>query len=190
MLVAASLSPPAGLVGMAGAMSRWDMVVNGVFVLLLQLVGINLSASLVFRLYGLSAQGSPYRRGKQWVFAVTFVVTLALLASLLTWQFSKSPELQRSSREQRAAAEIQKVVNSSNLVKLVESNVRFTPANIEGQNTLLCVVYVQRNSDVSVTAQEIRTAIARAIQTTLLEQEFNVTPLVDIIVLEAPTSRR
>lgn len=49
MLVAASLSPPAGLIGMASAMGRWDLAINGVFVLLLQLVGINLSASLVFR---------------------------------------------------------------------------------------------------------------------------------------------
>ena len=45
ILVAASLAPPAGLVGMAIAISRWDMVTSGLFVLLLQLVGINLNLS-------------------------------------------------------------------------------------------------------------------------------------------------
>ena len=45
VLVAASLAPPTGLVGMAAVIGRWDMVLSGVFVLLLQLVGINLSGA-------------------------------------------------------------------------------------------------------------------------------------------------
>ncbi|MDV2994536.1 MAG: hypothetical protein N4J56_004190 [Chroococcidiopsis sp. SAG 2025] len=65
MLVAASLAPPAGLVGMAVAIGRWDMATSGLFVLLLQLVGINLTAAILFRVFGLSVQGSRYRRGKQ-----------------------------------------------------------------------------------------------------------------------------
>jgi uncharacterized hydrophobic protein (TIGR00271 family) len=46
MLVAASLAPPAGIVGMASAIARWDLVVSGLFLLLLQLVGINFTAAL------------------------------------------------------------------------------------------------------------------------------------------------
>ena len=48
LLVAASLAPPAGLIGMAGAIGEWDMVVSAVFLLLLQLVGINLAGAAVF----------------------------------------------------------------------------------------------------------------------------------------------
>lgn len=187
MLVAASLAPPAGVVGMAIAMGRWDMAVNGLFVLLLQLVGINLSASIMFRIYGLSARGARYDRGKKLVFPAILAVTILLLAGLLTWQFSSSPELQRSSRSQRATAEIQKVVNNSNLVDLVEADVRFPNPNIKGQNTLLGTVYVQRRAGVTESDGEISDRLTNDIQTRLLEQGFNVTPLVDVSVLEAPT---
>jgi uncharacterized hydrophobic protein (TIGR00271 family) len=186
MLVAASLAPPAGVVGMASAMGRWDMALNGVFVLLLQLVGINLSASLMFRTYGLTAQGTRYKRGKRWVFPVVLAATVLILLSLLTWQFSTSPELQRSSREQRATAQIQKVVNDSGLANLVEANVHFPPVNIKGQNTLLGTVYVQRQAGVTQSSEEIRSRLTSNIQTQLLEQGFNVTPLIDVSVLEAP----
>jgi uncharacterized hydrophobic protein (TIGR00271 family) len=187
MLVAASLAPPAGVVGMAIAMGRWDMAVNGLFVLLLQLVGINLSASIVFRIYGMSARGARYDRGKKLVFPAILAVTILLLAGLLTWQFSSSPELQRSSRSQRATAELQKVVKNSNLVELVEADVRFPNSNIKGQNTLLGTVYVQRKAGVTESDQQIRDRLTKDIQTNLLEQGFNATPLVDVSVLEAPT---
>jgi uncharacterized hydrophobic protein (TIGR00271 family) len=187
MLVAASLAPPAGVVGMAIAMGRWDMAVNGLFVLLLQLVGINLSASIMFRIYGMSARGARYDRGKKLVFPAILAVTILALAGLLTWQFSSSPELQRSSRSQRATAELQKVVNNSNLVELVEADVRFPNSNIKGQNTLLGTVYVQRKAGVTESDQQIRDRLTKDIQTNLLEQGFNATPLVDVSVLEAPT---
>lgn len=190
MLVAASLAPPAGLVGMSCAMGRWDMAINGVFVLLLQLVGLNLSASIVFRAYGLSARGARYERGKKSIFPAALAVTIVALAGLLTWQFSTSPELQRGSMTQRAAAQIQKVVNDSDLAELVEANVRFTSPDIKGQNTLLGTVYVQRRVGVTEPSEEIRARITRNIQTQLLNLGFNVTPLIDVSVLEAPTSNQ
>jgi len=186
MLVAASLAPPAGIVGMAGALGRWDLVTNGLFLLLLQLGGINLSAALIFRLFGLSTQGSRYQRGKRGVFPLALGMSALVLTGLLLWQFSNAPNLQRSSRAQRANAEVQKVVEQSGLTKLVESNVRFTRADIEGQNTLLCVVYVQRQPDVTRPTEQIRLELTQAIQTHLLQEGFNVTPLVAVTVLETP----
>ncbi|MBD3885335.1 DUF389 domain-containing protein [Phormidium tenue FACHB-886] len=186
MLVAASLAPPAGIVGMAGAVGRWDLVTNGLFLLLLQLGGINLSAALLFRLFGLSTQGSRYQRGKRGVFPLSVGVSATVLAGLMLWQFSDAPNLQRSSRAQRANAEVQQVVQQSNLAKLVESNVRFTGADISGQETLLCVVYVQRQPSITRSAEQIRADLTRSIQTRLLQQGFNVTPLVEVTVLETP----
>jgi uncharacterized hydrophobic protein (TIGR00271 family) len=187
MLIAASLAPPAGLVGMAGAMGRWDLTINGVFVLLLQLVGINLSAAIVFRLYGISAQGARYKRGKAWAFPAILTVTVVAIASLLTWQFSSLPNLQRSSITQRAIADIKTVVDESGLAKLVEANVRFTRPDIQGQNTLLATVYVQQQST-SQSPETIQAQLTQDIQSHLLNQEFNVTPLVNVTVLQAPES--
>lgn len=149
MLVAASLAPPAGVIGMAIAMGRWDMVVNGIFVLLLQLAGINFSASIMFRIYGMFSSGARYERGKKSVFPAALGVTILALVGLLIWQFSFSPDLQRSSRSQRANAEIQKVVKNSSLVQLVEADVRFPSPDIKGQNILLGTVYVQRQAGVT-----------------------------------------
>ncbi|MEC4896165.1 MAG: DUF389 domain-containing protein [Oscillatoria sp. PMC 1051.18] len=189
MLVAASLAPPAGIVGMAIAITRWDMVISGVFLLILQLVGINLSAAIIFRLYGLSAKGARYDRGKKWLFPVSLGVTIAALGGLLTWQISNSPNLQRSSRAQRANADVQQIVNRSDLVNLVEANVRFTRSNIPGQNTLLVTIYVQPQEGISASSQEIRQTLTQVIQTNLF-QEYNATPLVDVTVLEPPNYLR
>lgn len=191
MLVAASLAPPAGLVGMASAIGRWDLVIPGLFLLLLQLCGINFSASLLFRTFGLSTQATRYQRGKKSVFYSSLIITVLALIGLLTWQFSSSPNLQRSTITQRANAEVQKVIQQVDLAKLVESNVRFTRANIQGQNTLLAEVYVQRKPGVALQTEEIRSRLTQAIQTHLLQQGFNnVTPLVSVNVLEAPASKQ
>lgn len=190
MLVAASLAPPAGIVGMASAIGRWDMAISGLFLLFLQLCGINFSAALLFRVFGLSPQATRYQRGKKRVFTIALAITVIALAGLLTWQFSNSPNLQRSSLAQRANAQVQKTVEQVGLAKLVESNVRFTRSNIEGQDTLLSVVYVQRQPGVTASSEEIRSSLTQSIQTQLLKQDLNVTPLVDVNVLETPASKQ
>ena len=185
MLVAASLAPPAGIVGMAIALGRWNMVLSGSFLLLLQLVGINFAATTVFRSFGLSARGARYNRGKKWVFPITLGITLLLMAGLLGWQFSSPPNLQRSSRAQRAVAVVQETVSDNNLVQLVETNVRFTRATIQNQNTLLIVVYVlQQQSDRN--SEQIQDVLTEEIQANILQQGFKVTPLVNVVVLKKP----
>lgn len=83
---------------------------------------------------------------------------------------------------------MQQVIQQNNSAQLVEANVRFTRANIQGQNTLLCVVYVQRQSEATRSAEQIRADLTQAIQSRLLK-DFNATPLVDVIVLEAPDAK-
>lgn len=186
MLVAASLAPPAGIVGMSSAIGRWDMTVSGLFLLVLQLFGIHLSATLIFRLYGLTSQGSRYSRGKRQVFPIALTVSLVSLAAILLWQFWNSPQFERSSRAQRANAEVQQAIGQAEFVQLVEANVRFTRAEIAGQNTLLAEVYVQRQAGSSLSDQQISDRLTQTIQTRLLDQGFKVTPLVSVTVLNPP----
>ncbi len=183
MLVSASLAPPAGIIGMGAAIGRWDLAMNGIFLLLLQLGGINLAAALTFRLFGLSSQGTRYKRGQASLFPVAIGISAVLLIGLMIWQFSASPDLLRSSRAQRANAAVQEVIQQSDAATLVESNVRFTRSNIPGQDTLLSVVYVQRKS-ATQSAEQIRDDLTQTIQTRLSQADFNVTPLVDIILLD------
>ncbi|ERT09973.1 hypothetical protein M595_0193 [Lyngbya aestuarii BL J] len=188
MLVAASLAPPAGTAGMAMSLGRMDILIGSLFLIILQLVGINLSAAILFRFYGgLSSKGARYNRGKQWVFPITLGVTTLALVGLLNWQFFNTPALERSSRAQRATADIQQVVEDNPLVKLVEANIRFTRSNIEGQDTLLCILYVQREQDVTISKDKISERLAREIQNYVNEAGYNVTPLVEVTVLAPPT---
>ncbi|OKH38654.1 TIGR00341 family protein [[Phormidium ambiguum] IAM M-71] len=184
MLVAASLAPPAGIVGMACAIGRWDLAKGGLFLLLLQLCGINLTAAILFRIFGLSTKGSRYDRGKKGVFPIALSVTLMALLGLLGWQFSTSPSLERSTRAQRANVQVQKAIEEVGLAELIESNVRFTRPEIPGQNTLLSVVYVQRKPGVKLSDAVIRQRITRAVQNRLEEEGFNLTSLVSVNVLE------
>lgn len=187
MLVAASLAPPAGTAGIALSLGRIDIFMGSVFLILLQLVGINLSAATLFRIYGLSPQGARYNRGKKWIFPITLGVTTLALIGLLNWQFMNTPSLQRSSRAQRATADIQQLVQDNPLVQLVEANIRFTRANIEEQDTLLCVLYVQRNPETTISKDEISQRLTREIQNHLQEAGYNVTPLVQVTVLDPPS---
>ena len=183
MLVAASLAPPAGLVGMSAVLGRWEMTVSGLFVLLLQIVGINFSGALVFRAFGLTAKGPRYARGRGWVVPVALIVSAAAVAVLLVWQFSDPPNLQRSTRQQRAAAEVRKAVNDSGVASLVEAEVRFTRASIRGQNSLLAVLHVQpTGSGTPMSDKAIKSRLTRMV-TERLRHDFDVTPLIDLTVV-------
>lgn len=184
MLVAASLAPPAGIVGMALAIGKWEMVTSGVFLLFLQLVGINLTGSLLFRLFGINTSGPRYSRGKKHIFVSSLFITTTLLGALFYMQLHQSPDLQRSSRAQRAAAEIHAIVEADEQVNLIEANVRFTRADISDQNSLLCILYVQRKSGSTEAEEAIKKNLVSAIQQGLIK--FNVVPLIDIIVIDPP----
>ncbi len=183
VLVAASLVPPAGLVGMAGALGRWDMVLDGLFVIALQLVGITFAGALVFRLYGLSPRGVRYSAGRAGVFPAALVVTAVAVGGLLFWQHARPPTLQQSSRAQRASARIAQVVHGSGVATLVEADVRFPRSS--GPDTLLGVVYVRRRAG-SPPAVRLRMRLTTAIEARLRGDSPAVVPLIDVVVLEAP----
>lgn len=164
------------------------MAMNGGFLLLLQLAGINLSCATVFRLYGLKPGGAVYARGKRRVFPIALSLSALALALLLSVQFliTDSPDLLRSSRTQRAVTVIENVVDGDPYVSLVESEVRFTRASISDQNTLLSTVYVQPRKGQNISASSTSRRLTKEIQNQLLAEGFNVTPLVSVTVLEPP----
>ncbi len=185
VLVAASLAPPAGLVGMAAVVGEWDMALSGLFVLLLQIAGINLAGAVVFRAVGLTARGPRFDRGRSWVFPAALAATAAALAGLLAWQFADRPDFQRSTREQRAVAAVREAVNGSGEARLVEANVRFTRADIPGQNTLLVVAYVQPATGPRAADRpdDLRVRLERRTAERLRAEGFNATPLVVVTVV-------
>jgi uncharacterized membrane protein len=187
VLVTASLAPPAGLVGMSAAIGRWDMAVNGLFLLALQLVGINIAGALVFRFYGgLKPVGARFQRGKSRYAYLSFIGSLILLGGLLFVQFRSAPAFQRSTQSQAMVQVVRDVVNGSDLAQMVEAELNFTRPSQAGENTLLGLVYVERNQEVDLTDEEIRRQLTTSIQQGILDAGFNVSPLISVTVLESP----
>lgn len=187
MLVAASLAPPAGVIGMSAAIGEWTMCKGGVYLLGLQLLGINFSGAAVFRIFGLSSQGVRYTRGSGGLSLAAWLISLGLLVALVFWQMSRSPELLRSSQAQRATATLKQTVDSFPNADLIEANARFTRANIPGQHTLLADLYVQPADSSAPSAELIRQELTKLAQDDLLGAGFNLRPYVNITVLSPPS---
>lgn len=179
MLVAASLAPPAGLVGMGIAIGSWDIVWASAWVLILQIAGINLAGFAVLRLYGLKPEGARFTRGHSPFGWISVGVTALVFGALLFLQFSVSPELERSTLAQRITAEVRQTLDREGEgLSLVQANASFTRANIGGQNTVLITAYLQ-----GAATDAERRALSRQVQDAVAS-EYNVTPLVDLTVLE------
>lgn len=184
VLVAASLAPPAAILGTGMALQEWGMVKGSSFLLLLQLVGINLSGAIVFALFGLSPSGVRFERGHSWLRRLSTGVTLAALAFLLVWQFRTSPDLERSTRSQALGSQAQEVINSSSLATVVEVKSRFTRSPVSGGYPLLLEAYVQKRPGVQLSDSEIRAELTALIKERLHAKEPQAAPLVNISVLE------
>jgi uncharacterized hydrophobic protein (TIGR00341 family) len=181
MLVAASLAPPTGIIGMAIATGAWDMARAMVFLLLLNLAGINLSAALIFRWAGISPQGVRFPRGKAATAWSTGLATLVALGTLIAWQFSSSPDLRRSSQQFRAETIVREAVESSGLAQIVEVDARFTRPSRARQNTLLIVVYALGDP-----TEAAETALTERMEEAIRAHGLNVTPLIDLTLLAPP----
>jgi uncharacterized hydrophobic protein (TIGR00271 family) len=185
ILVAASLAPPTALVGMALVHVEWGLVQSAAFVLVTQLVGIHLSGTIVFRLFGLSAHGVRFMEGKGALMPWALATSALVIVGLVTFQLWTSPDFQRSTQQQRAASTVNDLIDQSEMAHPVEIEARFTRADIPEQNTLLVVAYVQRADGVTLSDEAIEHRLTKEIQTRLAA-DFVVTPLVSVTVLAPP----
>jgi uncharacterized membrane protein len=187
MLVTASLAPPAALIGVASVMQEWELVLNAVFQLSLQLVGINLAGSIVFRQRGLTPSLRRYDRGRRRLFYVSLAVTAVALVGLLAWQFTDSLRLERSSKSTRAAELIRDVVVDGGLAELVSVEAAFQTSEAGGNDTLLATIYVHRPwGDDRLPRSEIARQLEWAIQRELQNWDAKILPLIEVVVLDPP----
>lgn len=189
VLVAASLAPPAGVLGMAMSMGNWQLAQSGLFLLLLQLVGINLAASLVFRFYGqVKVEGARFQHGKKKVLWFSLSLSGMLLAGLLFWQFYAPPQLQKSSIDAEVERIVKDELNAMEEVEVVEATARFTRGNTEGLEPILVSLNLTRTqAGRDVSEEELKEDIASRIGQKIKEQEFNVEPVFSItVLLQAP----
>lgn len=183
VLVAAALAPPAGLVGMALVMREWPMVGSGVFLLGLQLLGLNLSGAVLFRLYGVGPGSARYQRGTPVVSWSALAVSVVGLVGLVAFQLSSSPSLQRATVQTEVASEITKLVDDDPDAELVQVEASFTRPDVPDQDTLLAVVHVQPAAGVD--PDEVEERLAPAL-TAAISEQYDVVALVTVTAIPPP----
>lgn len=129
VLVAAALSPPVAALGIAWHTGEGALAIRSFFLLLLQIVGINLTASGVFWARGLRLRGAWYRGGRRSWAAVGWVGTIIGLLTLMSWQFG-SLDLRRGSQGRDAVAVAREVVRELPSIRRFDGR-----ASIRGEGT-------------------------------------------------------
>ena len=128
ILVAASLAPPVGLLGIGIEMGNIHLIRSSAFRVILQLLGIHFTATLVFFLYGkVRPNGVRFLNGNVKMRNVVTLFVLSALAGMMFWQFSESPNLARvtvkSKIYEEAAATVEAIDGNSLLYHhTVQSN--------------------------------------------------------------------
>lgn len=181
MLVAASLAPPVGVVGMAGVLGEWTMVRDAGFLLALQLVGINLAGAVVFRLVGLRPQGVRYPRGRPVVARVAAASSMVGLVALLTWQIADPPGLQRATYAQQATSVVQDVVRDD-AGTLLDVSADFSLEQATDTPTLYVTAAVRPEAGGDSAAAHAR--VSARLRRELQRRLPGVEPLVDLTVVD------
>lgn len=184
LLVAASLAPPAGVVGITAVMGRWDLAGDAAFLLVLQLVGIDMSGAAVFRLFGVGPQGRRYPHGQPWAARIGGGVVAAALAGLLALQFgSPLPTLRRAGVEQQARSVVIQAVRGDPRIELLDVRADFPRPEIAAGHPLLVRLYVQRRAG-TAPPDTLEQRTSRLVRQAIQARLPGITPLVDVTVME------
>lgn len=188
VLVAASLAPPVGITGMAAAIGRWDLALSSTYVLVLQLVGINLSGAAVFRLFGLSQGGTRYETTSNKLFPIGSTVSVLLLGALLAWQVTQPVALKRPDLARQASTEIQEILHDDQRAELLEVTTRFPQAGMrQDKSVLLGEVMVTPHRDgANMSPDSLQQQLESQLWDRLRHRWPKVRPLVTVRVLTRP----
>ena len=184
VLVAASLAPPTGLIGMALNFGNWQLVRSGLFLLILQLAAIQLSAALVFRYMGkVTKEGARFADGKEYVFRLSMSASVLVVAGLLYWQFSSQPGLQKSSLSTQVTEVMHTALSELEDVETIEVNARFTRGTLPNLNPVICELYLYNRSD-TLTDTEVKKLVSTLLYRRIKAENLNADPMFDITVLD------
>ena len=190
LLIAASLAPPAALLGMATVIRDWELLPSALFLLGLQLAGINLVGALVFRAYGLRSDVPPFDRGKGPLTGLGVAVSVAGLAALLAWQFlSPSSMLQRASAETRIRGVVMRELTDAPGVLPAQVEVRFARTPRGREPFVLVTAHVQRVGPGVGPDDELRRQLARRLRDLVEPQAEGTAVLVSVTLIDAPEQR-
>ncbi|QCR23240.1 DUF389 domain-containing protein [Pontibacter sp. SGAir0037] len=188
MLVAASLAPPTSMLGMALNFGNWQMIRSSLFLLLLQLAGIQLSAAMVFRYMGkVTTKGVRFSDGKESVFITSLVVSALVVAGMMYWQFSTTPQLRKASIDTQATELIKTSLSEMPAIETIEVTAHFTRGTLPDRNPLVCQVSVIREEgNDKLSDEELKQQIVEKLTAAIAQEEYNAYPVFDVTILHKP----
>lgn len=179
VLVTAALSPPVGIVGIALWTGEGLLAVRAAYLLLIQIVGINLAAAAVFRLRGLGVSGPWYRAGRRRVARAAGALTGLALAALMLWQLS-SPDMRRGTVGREALSVASEQVRQMAGATLVTGH---TAIHGEGQDAVLLATIYGHWQGPPELLNEARNRLRHRIAAALKAKGYP-DPLVQIVLLQ------
>lgn len=185
ILVAASLAPPAGGLGMVLALGRPDLAANALFLIALQLTGITVAAVMVLRTYGLRPDDHRFGSGHPHMLKVGLAVSVVLTAGLVALQLGAAPFLTQEDASRDAAAVVASVLDERDDVLLLEvaPDVRSSGAG-DAPRVLVAVVVERRRAAPPVGT--LREELDEVLQHTLRRELPDVVAHLQIEVHEPP----
>ena len=161
ILVAASLAPPVGLIGAGLYMMDWQVVLSSLYRILLQLLGIHLSATLVFYFYGkVTPDGVRFLKGVKKTGLITTMVVVLGICAMMYWQFREPPFLRKASMNTELAevldSELKKIPN----IKVLNKDVTFTNVKL-GKESIANFEATILKTDTIISSQELTEGIIR-----------------------------
>lgn len=182
LLIAASLAPPMGLVGIGAVQGEGGLLGAAAFLLALQLAGIVIAAALVFRLAGVRAEGLRFARGRPAVARGGAVAAALALAALVALQSFGTPELRRESLARDAEAAARGAVTAGGLADPVTIGARLPRDGVPGRRTVLITGVLLRAPDATGSPAELEPRVADAVARAVRGALPEVTPVVDLTV--------
>ncbi|MGI0105066.1 DUF389 domain-containing protein [Salinimicrobium sp. WS361] len=158
ILVAASLAPPVGLIGAGIYLLDWEVVSSSVFRIILQLLGIHLSATLVFYFFGkVTPSGVRFLKGNKMLTYITSGIVALAIGGMMVWQYSQPPFLRKASMNTELTEEFDKKLHKLDFIEVINKDVSFTNTKINGNPTVsYSVTVLPKNTDVSETVLKKR----------------------------------
>ena len=183
ILVAASLAPPVGLIGIGLYLMEPGVIFSSLFRIILQLVGIHLAATAVFYFYGkVSPKGVRFINGRKKVSIVMITLVTLLLGGLIFWQFYEPPFLRKASLNTEFTEALNKELKDFGNITVVNSEASFSKSKKDGRTIVNFQAIVLPND--SVDHEELKESLTGYLKEELDFEDKNIYKVFQIDVVE------
>lgn len=184
ILVAASLAPPVGLVGAGLYLMDWQVVESSLFRILLQLLGIHLSATLVFYFYGkVSPQGVRFLKGNKMTGFITSLLVVLGIGAMMFWQFSNPPFLRKASLNTELTEELDAALKEIGYIEVLNKDVSFPNNQTQGQS----IAYFQTTilpKDTTISKEALEKAVVEHLKRSLHFPDMDIYKVYKVNVVD------